>query len=88
MRVMSTATAVKATDPCPACMEVFDDDAHVAMPLPCGHSICADCMDTLPLRNGKCLCPRCMIMEQVPEAEHHTHSPKDDDMIDRLSFKS
>lgn len=85
---MSDSKVDTASDPCPACMEKFDGDAHVARRLPCGHSICADCMDTLPLRNGQCLCPKCMIMEQVPEAEHHTHLPEEDDIIDRLSFKS
>ena len=73
---------------CPACMQPFDGDAHIARPLPCGHHICTDCMDVLPLRNGQCLCPRCMVMEKVPESEHHTHSPKEDDMLDRLSFKA
>ena len=62
---------------CEICLELFDPDEHVPRILPCGHSLCEQCLKFLKIydesgdlsRNNP-LCPKCRAEITVPKLSH------------------
>jgi hypothetical protein len=55
-RLETPSTAVESLPPCPICMEPVTNCRHVLVP--CGHTICKPCLDTLRSM-GSLQCPQC-----------------------------
>lgn len=57
---MASSTAEPDIE-CPVCLEIFHDPKI----LPCGHSICAKCIDTMKAGSAVIQCPKCRLEVEV-----------------------
>ena len=44
---------------CGICFNPYDEEKHVPLSLPCGHTVCQQCTDDILKSDTQCLCPQC-----------------------------
>lgn len=44
---------------CPSCFELYDQDIHVPLNFPCGHTFCRICINILERQYQNVKCPMC-----------------------------
>ncbi|CAI0607487.1 unnamed protein product [Linum tenue] len=84
---------------CPVCLQPYDGDDIIPRVLPCGHTVCETCLNSLPERyNLTVRCPACTQLVKFPSPQGPSSLPKNIDLLrlipttnshqDRSKFKA
>lgn len=68
---------------CPVCYDAFDDTEHRPHSLPCGHTLCTQCLKKL-IKQKQVTCPECRICNKVPKGGMFPVTFAMEDLIRRL----
>ncbi|KAG0729299.1 E3 ubiquitin-protein ligase TRIM56 [Chionoecetes opilio] len=72
---------------CPVCLTAYDDKVQRPCTLPCGHTYCSPCVNSLK-EQGQVACPNCRVEHPVPEAGQFPISYDFENLLMRMSGAS